>query len=72
MSIYKNKEIGDMSDQELIDTQYDFQWLLGNRENRLLDVKKRHKGFDFQTINPAFVKIQKEVETELALRKARG
>lgn len=71
MSKYKDKEILDMSDQELNDVQFELIWLLGHRENRLLDAKERHKIFDFQTINPAFIKIQNEVTEELKLRKAR-
>lgn len=72
MTIYKGKEILDFSDKELLDVQYDLQWLLAHRDNRLRDAKERHKIFNFQTINPAFVKIQTETNDEIAVRKARG
>lgn len=72
MSKYKGFEILDMTDQQLADTKYDMDFSLANRDNRLRDAKERHKIFDFQTINPAFLNIQKEIETELQLRKARG
>ncbi len=72
MSKYKDREIGDMTDQELTDVQCELIILLANRDNRLRDAKERHKIFDFQTINPAFNKIQKEVDDEIKIRKARG
>jgi hypothetical protein len=75
---YRDKEIGDMTDQELADNQYDLNWLLGNRENKLMNLPQRlltkdgKPKFDFNTVNPAFTQIQKEIETEIALRKARA
>lgn len=70
--IYNGKNIEDMSDKELADNSMYLTITLAERENRLRDAKERHKIFDFQTINPAFVKIQTEINNELALRKARG
>ena len=69
---YKGKPVEDMTDQELSDTSYDLQWLLGTRENRLLDRKERHKKIKFDNINPAFIEIQKAIDTEVKLRKARS
>lgn len=61
-----------MSDQELSNCDRYLTILMAERDNRLREVKKRHKIFDFQSINPAFIAVQKEIETELNLRKARG
>lgn len=72
MSKYKGIEILDMSDKSLLDLQFELIWLQANRDNRLREAKECHKVFDFQTINPAFIKIQNEVNEELKLRKARG
>ncbi len=69
---YNGKAIEDLSDGELDEAIAYNRILIAERENRLLDKTKRHKNFNFDNINPAFVQQQKEIETELALRKARG
>ncbi len=69
---YAGKEIQDLSDGELDEANLYNMILIAERENKLLDRTKRHKNFNFDKINPAFVQQQKEIETELALRKARS
>lgn len=69
---YQNVEVGDLSDQQLFDAIYDLQWTLAHRDNRLLDAKLRHKIIDFKTINPAFIKLQSEINDEIKIRKARS
>lgn len=69
---YAGKEIQDLTDGELDEAHSYNTILIAERENRLLEKTKRHKNFNFDNINPAFIQQQKEIETELALRKARG
>ena len=70
--IFNGKEVLDMTDQELADASYDLQYLLATRENRLLDARERHKVINFKIINPEFINLEKEINDEIALRKARS
>lgn len=70
--IYRGKDIEDMTDEELANANFDLTYDIANRDNRLLSVKKRHKGIDFTKINPAFVELTIKIKTELELRKARS
>jgi len=73
-----DKAIGDMTDGELANANYDLQWLMANRENRLKllpDRLKKNDGspkFNFEFVNPAFVKLQSDINEEIKVRKARS
>lgn len=65
---WRDTEIKDMTDQQLIDAGFELADMEAKREAKLTKVKPRHENFKFE-INPAFLQLQTEVNQEIDKRK---
>ena len=64
---FKEKDIKDLSNSELIDASWDLHSMQLSYDHKLTKARDRHKNFEFK-INPAFTQLQNEVITELKTR----
>ena len=65
---WRDTEIKDMTDQQLIDAASEIADMEAKRETKLKKVQPRHANFEFK-INPAFLQLQTEVNQEIDKRK---
>ena len=65
---WKEKEIKDLADQQLIDASFDLNKMIKNYEDKLSKRTNRHKNFKFE-INPAYTQLKEEINNELDKRK---
>jgi hypothetical protein len=64
---WRDIEIKDMIDQQLIDAGFELADMQAKREAKLTKVKPRHANFKLE-INPAFLQLQTEVNNEIDRR----
>ena len=64
---FKEKDIKDLSNTELIDASWDLHSMQLTYDHKLTKIKDRHKNFKFE-INPAFIQLQHEIIAELKTR----